>query len=62
MKRIEITTVIHKYESYLELDSDAVRLIEAAKAATKSSYAPYSKFNVGAAVLLKNGEIILFGL
>ena len=59
MKKIEITTIIHKYDSYLELDTEAVQLIDAAKTATKSSYAPYSKFNVGAAVLLKNGEIIL---
>ena len=29
-----------------------------AKNATKNSYAPYSKFNVGAAILLDNGEII----
>ena len=30
-----------------------VRLIEAAKAATQTSYAPYSHFCVGAAVLLE---------
>lgn len=35
-----------------------VRLIEAAKAATQTSYAPYSHFCVGAAVLLENGEIV----
>lgn len=34
------------------------RLIDSAKAACSSAYAPYSKFQVGAAVLLANGEII----
>jgi cytidine deaminase len=33
-------------------------LVEQAKKATETSYAPYSKFNVGAAVLLENGETI----
>ena len=34
------------------------KLIIAAVEAMKYAYAPYSKFKVGAAVLLKNGEII----
>lgn len=38
-------------------EADA-RLIEAAKAATQTSYAPYSNFCVGAAVLLENGETV----
>ena len=38
-------------------ETDA-RLIEAAKTATQTSYAPYSHFCVGAAVLLENGEIV----
>ncbi len=33
-------------------------LLERAIEATNGSYAPYSHFNVGAAVLLENGEII----
>lgn len=33
------------------------RLIEEAKKAMKNAYAPYSKFNVGAAVLTKRGNI-----
>ena len=32
-------------------------LIERAKAAQKNSYAPYSSFNVGAALLTKDGKI-----
>jgi cytidine deaminase len=34
------------------------QLIDLAIKASKNAYAPYSKFKVGAAVLLKNGEII----
>lgn len=37
------------------------KLIAAARSATKLSYAPYSHFHVGAAVLLENGEIIRGG-
>lgn len=35
-----------------------VRLADAAPAARGSAYAPYSKFHVGAAVLLDNGVIV----
>jgi cytidine deaminase len=41
------------------LDDKDIKLIEKAKEASKTAYAPYSKFHVGAAVLLNNGEIIL---
>lgn len=34
-------------------------LIQAAKKGRENAYTPYSKFNVGAAILLKNGEYIL---
>jgi cytidine deaminase len=35
------------------------QLFEGAKAATKKAYAPYSKFNVGAALLTTQGDIFL---
>lgn len=38
-------------------DADRV-LVEQARLATHRSYAPYSKFSVGAAIQLDNGEII----
>ena len=34
------------------------KLLEAATLARENAYVPYSKFKVGAALLLKNGEII----
>lgn len=40
------------------LNSDDAQLVEFAIDAQKSSYSPYSKFKVGAAIHLKNGEII----
>ncbi len=42
-----------------ELNEEDRRLVEACKKATGGSYAPYSHFNVGAALLLENGEIVL---
>ena len=46
------------YESLDELDPRDAELIRLAHEATKSSYAPYSNFHVGAAVRLANGEIV----
>ena len=42
-----------------ELDVTDQQLISKAKEASTLSYAPYSKFHVGAALLLDNGEIVL---
>ena len=58
MEKFEINIKAERYNSITELNDSDRRLLEAANEATKSSYAPYSKFNVGAAVLLENGEII----
>lgn len=41
-----------------ELGEEDRRLIERAKEATATSYAPYSGFHVGAAALLDNGETV----
>lgn len=41
-----------------KLDKDLEKLYDKAYEAYLNSYSPYSKFKVGAAVLLKNGEII----
>lgn len=37
---------------------DKLQLITAAKEAAKNAYAPYSKFQVGAAILLTDGTIV----
>lgn len=52
-----ITTKIEVY-SHNELSAEDKNLVECAKNATATSYSPYSKFQVGAALLLDNGEVI----
>lgn len=41
-----------------ELSASYISLVNKAEEAVKGSYSPYSGFAVGAAVLLKNGEIV----
>ena len=57
MKEIKLETKIRIY-SLAELPEEESRLMEAAIKATGQSYAPYSKFHVGAAALLEDGTII----
>ena len=59
MKKIQIHVDIEEYQNIAELTETDQNLVEEAKKATKLSYSPYSKFSVGAAVLLENGEIIV---
>jgi len=47
-----------EYDSINQLDPVDKELAEAAIEATKGSYAPYSRFNVGAAIRLDNGQIV----
>ncbi|MBQ2112930.1 MAG: cytidine deaminase [Bacteroidales bacterium] len=54
----EIKIAYLEYESIEQLDNRDRELAEAAIEATKGSYAPYSGFNVGAAVRLDTGETI----
>lgn len=58
MKRINLTTSIEIFDSKVELTKQEQTIIDAAKEACQTAYAPYSEFNVGAAILLENGEII----
>ena len=57
MKELKLETRVEVY-AVGELDDIYRRLYEAAFEASKHAYAPYSKFHVGAAVLLENGEIL----
>lgn len=54
MQELELKSVI-KVCQMDELTSDEQHLLEMAIEATERSYAPYSKFHVGAAVRLDNG-------
>lgn len=57
MKEFTITALVKECQPE-ELDIKDRQLIDAAKEATYSAYAPYSNFRVGAAILLDNGKII----
>ena len=57
MKEIKYVTHIKQY-SFDELPAQDQELLKAACEATQRSYAPYSKFSVGAAALLENGVVV----
>ncbi|MGB5420461.1 cytidine deaminase [Algibacter sp.] len=59
MKEIKIESTLYVFENLGELPNDVFKLMEKAVAARKKAYAPYSNFNVGAAILLDNGEVVL---
>lgn len=58
MKNIEIATTATLFKDISELSSEDKMLLEKAILAREKAYAPYSKFSVGAALLLENGEIV----
>ena len=58
MEQKHIHIELTSYDSVNDLNAEEQRLAEAAISAAKNAYAPYSKFKVGAAVLLVNGKII----
>lgn len=57
MKELTLTTPVFSV-GYDELDTADRTLVDMARDATFRSYAPYSHFCVGAAILLDNGEIV----
>jgi len=59
MKRLQLVTDYTVFDTISELDTKSQELMNIAIKARKQAYAPYSKFNVGAAILLDNGEIII---
>ena len=59
MKKQNISFDLEIYKSKDELSEDAQNLMFKAVEARKNAYAPYSNFQVGAALLLDNGEIVV---
>lgn len=59
MKNITITSTFLVYDSTEELVPEVKDLMTQAIEIRKKAYAPYSKFRVGAAILLDNGKIVL---
>lgn len=58
MKEIKIETTLSVFDHFDELPEDIKTLMNKASEARLKSYSPYSKFSVGAAILLENEEII----
>ena len=58
MIKKNISFEIEEYDSIEELNIEDRKVMNLALLATKSAYAPYSKFKVGAALLLDNREIV----
>ncbi len=58
MKKVELKTSIRECQ-FDELSQAEQHLIEQAIEATNRSYAPYSKFSVGACLLLNNGVEVI---
>lgn len=54
----EITIKYNEYSTWKELSEKEIKMVESAYAICEKAYAPYSKFQVGATLLLSNGEII----
>ena len=59
MKVIKIESSFTVYDDLNELPIDIIDLMQYAVEARKNAYAPYSNFQVGAAILLDNGEIVI---
>lgn len=57
MKNKRLIIEYNEYEGVEELSLAERELVEAAKKATETSYSPYSKFSVGAAVRMADGSV-----
>ena len=55
----KLTITYDVFNRLEDLSPDDRNLLNAAKKAAKDAYAPYSKFHVGAAVLVENGDIVI---
>jgi len=59
MENITVTTSFSSYNTVSELPQDVQQLMAKAVETRKNAYAPYSKFRVGAALLLDNGKVVV---
>ncbi len=58
MEKIAISCILDVYNDISALTDAQQQLISAATGALESAYAPYSKFKVGAALLMEDGSIV----
>jgi len=59
VKQVKINTQYTVFESQTELGDEDLALMLKAQEAIHNAYAPYSHFQVGAAVLLESGKVVL---
>lgn len=57
-RKIEIKAELTEFDTEGELTADDRELVLAARKSTLTAYAPYSQFQVGAALRLESGEVI----
>ncbi len=57
MKKINFSFEYQEYDQAADLSADQQELVNRALAISQQAYVPYSKFHVGAALELDNGEI-----
>lgn len=58
MKTKEIRIIFQEFENMSQLPEREQSLLQEARKMTQNSYAPYSNFHVGAAVLLSDGTVV----
>jgi cytidine deaminase len=58
MKEVKIESTFFLYNDVNDIPSDVQQLMQKASTARDNAYAPYSKFHVGAAILLDNKEVV----
>lgn len=58
MKELTLTTTLQVYDNLEECPEEVQSLMHEAFKARDNAYAPYSKFNVGAALILEDSHII----
>jgi len=58
MKEVKIESTFFLCNDVKDIPADAQQLMQKASIARDNAYAPYSKFHVGAAILLDNKEVV----
>ena len=59
MKKLQLTTEYTLFEKMEELSPQDQELMKLAIQTRKTAYSPYSKFSVGASILLDNGKVVI---
>ncbi|MFL5753178.1 MAG: cytidine deaminase [Bacteroidia bacterium] len=58
-KKIQVISSFEVYDNESQLSQEELKLLQRARKAVESAYAPYSNFFVGAAILLEDGQIVI---